>query len=115
MVKRVVKISQSCLGELLASFIFGFSNCTAFIGTALASQPAVPATVGFTVKLSGVAVIYSHSDETVAHFNSAIAFAAMRNGRIPFVRSIYYVFFPDCWIYTCWSCCKLIVSRIVQR
>lgn len=93
MVRRVVKILQSFFGELLASFIFGFSIYTAIIGTTLTEQSAAPVIVGLTVGLSGVAVIYSFCDITVAHFNPAITLAAMVSRRLPFLRGLFYIVF----------------------
>jgi glycerol uptake facilitator-like aquaporin len=93
MVKRIIKFLQSCIGELFASFIFGFAVYTSIIGSAQTSQLAAPVIIGLTIGLSGVAIIYSFCDITVAHFNPAITFAALCTRRISVTAGISYILF----------------------
>ncbi|KAF9763141.1 Aquaporin [Nosema granulosis] len=91
MVSRVVKKLQTALGEMFASFVFGFVVYSAIVGTSQSENLAASIIVGVSVGFSGVAVIYSFCDVTVAHFNPAITLASIVTFKIPFVMGFIYM------------------------
>ncbi|EEQ81370.1 hypothetical protein NCER_102220 [Vairimorpha ceranae BRL01] len=93
MTRKWIKKLQSYIGEFFASFIFGFAVYTSIIGSAQTGQSAGPIIVALTIALSGVAIIYSFCDITVAHFNPAITFSAMCFRRLPFFGGIFIIIF----------------------
>lgn len=85
------KFAQSLLGELIASFIFGFTVYSAIISVNLADALASQVIIGLAVGLSGVCVIYGLSDITISHFNPAITFAAIVFGKLTVIKGLLYI------------------------
>lgn len=86
-----LKMFQSLLGEMVASFVFGFTVYSAILGSAVTDQKAGPVIVGLAVGFSGVAVIYAFCDVAAAHFNPAITLAAIVTGKLRVVQGLGYI------------------------
>ncbi|WUR03090.1 aquaporin [Vairimorpha necatrix] len=93
MVRRVIKQLQANIGEMFASFIFGFAVFTSIIASTQTGQAAAPVIVALTVAFSGLAVIYSFCDICLAHFNPAITFAAICLGKLGILKGICFIIF----------------------
>ncbi|KAH9411145.1 MIP-like [Ordospora pajunii] len=91
MAGEVLKGVQSAFGEMFASFVFGFAVYSALLGSALSLQSAASVVIALTVGFSGVGVIYSFCDVTVAHFNPAITLTAILTGKLGIIRGLGYI------------------------
>ncbi|XP_045532101.1 aquaporin-like [Pieris brassicae] len=91
MSSRASKILQTAIGEMFASFFFGFAVYSAILGSSQSDQSSAPVIVSLSLALSGVAVIYAFCDVTVAHFNPAITLAAILTLKIPIILGIIYL------------------------
>ncbi|KMV65798.1 aquaporin [Encephalitozoon cuniculi EcunIII-L] len=91
MTRETLRTLQSTFGEMVASFVFGFAVYSALLGSALTEQSAARVIVGLTVGFSGICVIYSFCDVTVAHFNPAITLAAILTCKLGVLRGIGYI------------------------
>jgi len=82
---------QALLGEMVASFVFGFAVYSALLGASLSEQSAASVIVGLTVGFSGVGVIYSFCDVAAAHFNPAITLSAILTGKMEVFLGMGYI------------------------
>lgn len=84
---------RSYLGELTASFIFGFTVYSAIVSSTLTEQTSAPLIVATAVGFSGIAIIFSFGDIAAAHFNPAITLAAILFGQINLIMGLMYILF----------------------
>ncbi|KAI4292401.1 hypothetical protein PAPHI01_1675 [Pancytospora philotis] len=86
-----LKLLQSFFGELLASFIFGFTVYSTVLSTKYEKDPANPVIVNLGVAFSGIAIIYAFADHTISHFNPAITLSAMLTLKLDFINGIGFI------------------------
>lgn len=91
MASEKVRTLQTLFGEMTASFVFGFAVYSALLGSSITEQKAASVIVGLTVGFSGVAVIYSFCDVSVAHFNPAITLAAIFTRKVDILLGLGYI------------------------
>ncbi|ADM11832.1 aquaporin-like protein [Encephalitozoon intestinalis ATCC 50506] len=91
MAKEALKTLQSMFGEMVASFVFGFAVYSAILGSSISQSSADKVIVGLTVGFSGIGVIYSFCDVTIAHFNPAITLAAILTSKIDVLQGLGYM------------------------
>lgn len=84
-------IAQRIFAEFLCSTIFGFAVYSAILNTKAEDVGSSGTTVGLTVGFSGIALIYTFCDHTVAHFNPAITIATIITGKLEIAMGICYV------------------------
>lgn len=82
---------QSYFGELIVSFIFGFTVYSSILTINLESIPSGPILVGLALGFCAVAIIYSFIDLCLAHFNPVITLAAMIFCKLNWVEGIIYI------------------------
>ncbi|EJW02813.1 hypothetical protein EDEG_02798 [Edhazardia aedis USNM 41457] len=82
---------QSYIGEMAASFVFGFSVYSAAISSSLTDSMCGPVIVGLAVCFSSIAIIYTFADITLAHFNPAITFSAIIFGKLIWYKGAIYI------------------------
>ncbi|WEL39016.1 aquaporin [Encephalitozoon hellem] len=102
---------QSLLGEMVASFIFGFAVYSAILGSTIAQQPAAKVIIGLTVGFSAIGIIYSFSDVTIAHFNPAITLAAILTGKMGILCGLGYML-AQCVGFILAVCALLVCSPV---
>ncbi|OQS54027.1 MIP plasma membrane transporter [Ecytonucleospora hepatopenaei] len=84
-------IAQRVFAEFLCSCIFGFAVYSAILNTKSEEVSVSGTTVGLTVGFSGIALIYTFADHSVAHFNPAITISTILTGKIEIAMGICYV------------------------
>lgn len=87
------RLFQSFFAEMTCSFIFGYSVYSAIMNTKFAKNPAEGVSVTLAVGFSGIAIIYTFCDLTIAHFNPAITLAAILTGKLDPFNGIGFIFF----------------------
>merc|ERR1712071_482858 len=84
-------IIQTFLGEFVISFLFGFVVYSAVLTVNLEQLNSGSILVGLALGFSGIALIYSFLDITIAHFNPIITLAAICFGKLPILRGLLFI------------------------
>nr|ADD24207.1 Aquaporin [Lepeophtheirus salmonis] len=85
------KIIRTFASEFFVSFLFGFTAYSSGLVVSIESIEAGPILIGLALGFSGIALIYSFLDVTVAHFNPAITLSAMVFCKIPFLMGLGFI------------------------
>ncbi|ORD97349.1 AQP [Hepatospora eriocheir] len=86
----LTKKSQSYFAEFLCTSIFGYCVYSAVASSKIDSYLSSTA-VGLTVGFSGIVLIYTFVDLTVAHFNPAITLAAICFNKLDVIDGLVYI------------------------
>lgn len=87
------KIVQKLLGEMTASFIFGFVVYSATISTVLQKINGAPILAGLAIAFSAVVIIYVFVEISPAHFNPAITLSTIVFRKIPILTGFACILF----------------------